>query len=116
MSAEGLARIELAELWKELNETRSTLHLERRQEKEREAKRQAELAEALQASTEARRERDSTKRIRGEKLTLAKLEADRDHLQAEARLSAVQTELENSRRATLVAEGEVARSRMPCVC
>ena len=100
MSAEGFARIETAELRNELETMRSTLHRERRQEKEREVKRQADLSEARQASAEARKERDSTKRIWGEKVALMKLEAERDRLQGEARLSAIQTELENSKRAT----------------
>ena len=47
---------------------RAALHEERRQEKEREQKRQRELAEARQASAEARKERDSTKRVWGEKV------------------------------------------------
>ncbi|KAL1498537.1 hypothetical protein AB1Y20_013858 [Prymnesium parvum] len=98
--------MELREARQELASLRATLQRERRLEKEREARRQEELAEARQAGAHARRERDATKQIWGEKVAEERAGRDRQQALFDRKVASLHVELERERSATLMAKNE----------
>ena len=111
MSAEQLARIEARELGAELAQLKRELEDERRAERERSVRHEAELAVQRRLTAEARAERDRIKSHWEDRLAEETRRQQRDRAEATAKMALLREQAARERTATESAAAEAAGLR-----